>query len=65
MQVHYTVKNATIDIGVLLMWYPQASDYHWRITQNAYADDIIFVGSYSFDVSIFGYRKKIKSIFKP
>lgn len=59
----YAIKNATIEIGVLLLWYPQATDYCWRITQNAYADDIS-AGCYSVDVSIFGYRKKIKSIFK-
>ncbi|XP_050053221.1 uncharacterized protein LOC114129826 isoform X2 [Aphis gossypii] len=63
-KVHYKVKNATVDIGALLLWYPQATDYQWKVLQNVYADDI-FVGSYTVEASIFGYRKKIKSIFKP
>ncbi|CAH1716601.1 unnamed protein product [Aphis gossypii] len=63
-KVNYELKNTTIDIGPMLLLYPQATDYQWKVLQNVYADDI-FVGSYTVEASFFGYRKKIKSIFKP
>uniref|UniRef100_A0A2S2NL53 Uncharacterized protein n=1 Tax=Schizaphis graminum TaxID=13262 RepID=A0A2S2NL53_SCHGA len=59
----YIIKNGTGDIGVILLWYPQATDYQWRLVQNMYADDI-FVGSFTMEVAFFGYRKKIKPILK-
>ncbi|XP_026808808.1 uncharacterized protein LOC113555266 [Rhopalosiphum maidis] len=62
-KVHYKMINGTIDIGPVLLWYPQATDYQWRVVQDMYADDI-FVGSYTIELLIFGYRKKIKSILK-
>ncbi|KAF0714874.1 Uncharacterized protein FWK35_00035480 [Aphis craccivora] len=63
-KVHYKIKNATIDVGLVTLLYPQATEYQWKVVQNMYADDIL-VGSYSMDMSIFGYRKRIKSTFKP
>jgi len=57
------MKNGTGEIGPILLLYPQAVDYQWRVVQNMYADDI-FVGSVSVEVVFFGYRKKIKSILK-
>ncbi|XP_060836191.1 uncharacterized protein LOC132918875 [Rhopalosiphum padi] len=62
-KVHYKIINGTADIGVVLLWYPQATDYQWRVVQNMYADDI-FIGSFTIEASFFGYRKKIKSILK-
>ncbi|XP_026808801.1 uncharacterized protein LOC113551012, partial [Rhopalosiphum maidis] len=56
-KVHYELKNGTFDIGAILLWYPLAPDYQWRVVQNMYADDI-FVGSYTIKGFIFGYRKK-------
>ncbi|XP_027850473.2 uncharacterized protein LOC114129827 [Aphis gossypii] len=64
-KVHYKIKNATIDIGLGTLLYPQATDYQWKVVQNMYADDDILVGSYSMHVSFFGYRKRIKYTFKP
>ncbi|XP_060842933.1 uncharacterized protein LOC132923119 [Rhopalosiphum padi] len=61
-KVHYKVKNATVDVGPLALIYPQVTDYQWKVIQKFYANDI-FVGSYTIEASIFGYRKKIKSIF--
>jgi len=55
--------NGTIDIGPVLLWYPLATDYQWRVVQDFYADDI-FIGSYTIETLIFGYRKKIKFIIK-
>ncbi|XP_026815491.1 uncharacterized protein LOC113555272 [Rhopalosiphum maidis] len=60
----YTMKNGTGDIGPILLLYPQATDYQWRVVQNMYANDI-FVGSVSVEIVFFGYRKKIKSILNP
>ncbi|XP_060836441.1 uncharacterized protein LOC132919112 [Rhopalosiphum padi] len=62
-KVHYKVKNGTADINTILLWYPQATDYQWKLVQNMYADDI-FVGSYTMEVSFFGYRKKNQINFK-
>ncbi|XP_060841907.1 uncharacterized protein LOC132922416 [Rhopalosiphum padi] len=59
----YTMKNGTVDIAPILLWYPEATDYQWRVVQNMYADDI-FIGSVVIEGSFFGYRKKIKSILK-
>ncbi|KAF0759262.1 Uncharacterized protein FWK35_00015641 [Aphis craccivora] len=63
-KVHYTIKNGTFEVGAVLLWYPQATDYQWKVLQNVYAHGIL-VGSYTIEGSLFGYRKKIKSIFKP
>ncbi|XP_060866503.1 uncharacterized protein LOC132942204 [Metopolophium dirhodum] len=57
----YRIKNATVDIGVALLLYPQVTDYQWRVVQKFYSDDI-FIGSYMMELYFFGYRKKMKSI---
>jgi len=59
----YQIKNATVDVGALLLLYPLVTDYQWKVIQKFYADDI-FVGSYMVEAYLFGYRKKIKSILK-
>jgi hypothetical protein len=57
------MKNGTADVSAILLWYPQATDYQWRVDQNMYADDI-FIGGVVVEFSFFGYRKKIKPILK-
>jgi len=62
--VTYKIKNGTFDIGTAVMWYPLVVDYQWKLVQKLYTDDI-FIGSYMMEMSVFGYRKKSKSILKP
>eukprot|EP00102_Acyrthosiphon_pisum_P026925 XP_016664135.1 PREDICTED: uncharacterized protein LOC107885149 [Acyrthosiphon pisum] len=45
----YRIKNATIDIGVALLLYPQVTDYQWKVVQKFYSDDI-FIGSYRMEI---------------
>eukprot|EP00102_Acyrthosiphon_pisum_P026928 XP_016664138.1 PREDICTED: uncharacterized protein LOC107885151 [Acyrthosiphon pisum] len=63
-KVTYQMKNATIDVGAALLFYPIATDYQWKVNVKFYSDDI-FVGSVMIEFYFFGYRKKIKSILKP
>lgn len=51
------MKNATLEVGPAVAWYPDATNYQWRITSKFYAGDI-FVGGYMGVVSTFSYRKK-------
>ncbi|XP_026814514.1 uncharacterized protein LOC113554746, partial [Rhopalosiphum maidis] len=53
----YKIINGTGDISPILLWYPEATDYQWRLVQNTYADDV-FIGSLVIEGSFFGYRKK-------
>jgi len=62
--VKYQIKNATIDIDPVLLLYPQATDYQWRVIQELYANDT-FIGSYTMELYFFGYRKKLNFILKP
>ncbi|KAL4097345.1 hypothetical protein QTP88_022139 [Uroleucon formosanum] len=62
-KVNYKINNGTFDMGSALLLYPQATDYQWKLNQMFYSENI-FVGSYMIEFYYFGYRKKIKSIFK-
>ncbi|XP_025202731.1 uncharacterized protein LOC112599868, partial [Melanaphis sacchari] len=55
-KVYYKIKNATFDVDILTLLYPQVKNYQWKIIQNAYADDT-FIGSYTIEIYFFGYRK--------
>jgi len=55
--------NCTFDIGQAVLWYSDMTNYQWKVTQKVYAGDV-YIGSYAFHISIFSYRKKLKSLFK-
>lgn len=61
IKVHYQVRNGTVDTDKGIQWYPDATNYYWKVTQKLYAGNT-FVGSYTMEVSVFGYRKKNKSL---
>ncbi|XP_050053199.1 uncharacterized protein LOC114131139 [Aphis gossypii] len=62
-KTNYQLKNATYDIDQGVRWYSDVTNYYWKVTQKMYAGDV-YIGSYIFEVSIFGYRKKLKPLFK-
>ncbi|XP_025202729.1 uncharacterized protein LOC112599867 [Melanaphis sacchari] len=56
-KVNSAIRNGTIEIGPAIRWYPECINYQWKVTQKFYADER-YVGSYTFEVSVFGYRKR-------
>ncbi|XP_022175883.1 uncharacterized protein LOC111037551 [Myzus persicae] len=62
-KVHYQMRNGTIDLGIATLLYPLATDYQWRVLQKIYGNNRC-IGVMVIEVSIFGYRKKIKLIPK-
>lgn len=61
IKAHYQIRNATVDIDKAIQWYPDATNYHWKVIQKMYAGNT-FVGSYTIEGYAFGYRKKNKSL---
>lgn len=44
-----------------MVLYPDFTDYQWKIVQKFYAGNL-YLGGYRVEASVFGYRKKLKSI---
>lgn len=59
IQVHYQMKNASIELDPIFRLYPPATEYQWKIVGKLYYDDLLMGGG-SIDLSIFGYRKRNK-----
>jgi len=47
----------------MVRWYSDGVNYGWKVVQKMYAGDI-YIGGYVFEMSVFGYRKKHKSLLK-
>ncbi|XP_060866383.1 uncharacterized protein LOC132942095 [Metopolophium dirhodum] len=53
------IRNGTIDFAQAVRWYPDVVNYQWKVTQKFYAGER-YIGTYTFEVSVFGYRKRNK-----
>lgn len=61
--MNYKITNATVDIGVILTMYPEATEYRWKVIQHFYNNDDL-VGGFMLETSMFGYRKRTKAVLK-
>ncbi|XP_026814460.1 uncharacterized protein LOC113554705 [Rhopalosiphum maidis] len=57
-KVNSFIRNGTIDFAPAVRWYPDIVNYQWKVTQKFYAAGERYIGSYTFDLSVFGYRKR-------
>jgi len=57
--VNAYIRNGTIDFAQAIRWYPDCVNYQWKVSQKFYAGER-FVGAYTFELSVFGYRKRNK-----
>jgi len=55
--VNSYIRNGTVDFAKAVRWYPDCVNYQWKVIQKFYAGERYF-GSYSFDLSVFSYRKR-------
>lgn len=53
------IRNGTIDFAQAVRWYPDCINYQWKVIQKFYAGEH-YIGTYSFEVSVFAYRKRNK-----
>ncbi|VVC29607.1 Hypothetical protein CINCED_3A001187 [Cinara cedri] len=60
-KVHYQIQNGTFDFEIISLWYPDATNYYWKVNQKLYAGNI-FVGSYTIDIYFFEYTVKMKPL---
>jgi len=59
MQVESYIRNGTIDFDHAVRWYPDFVNYQWKVMQKFYTGER-YIGTYTFELSVFGYRKRNK-----